>query len=194
MSKQVLGYALLPRDVDAYFYDRDLMAELFCQRCGARVSNVRLPLPLHLGKKRQIGSTYDGVILMSSDVADVMRVLSDAETALVHTNFGAYHYFRNLDSIKVDLSFRPVQFENRCSACGVSAEVSHALPLRLLDDGSISPSSVKQTSVQFGDAWLRAPMIVVGAAVREALKQCKPTGLDIAEVYSSSTARWWKAE
>ena len=194
MSKQVLGYALLPRDVDAYFYDRDLMSELFCQGCGARVSNVRPPLPLHLGKKRQIGSTYDGVILMSSDVADVMRVHSDAETASVDTNFGVYHYFRNVDSIEVDLSFRPVQFENRCSACGVSAEVSHALPLRLLDDGSISPSSVKQTSVQFGEGWLRAPMIVVGAAVHEALKQFKPTGLDIAEVYSSSTARWWKAE
>ena len=37
-------------------------------------------------------------------------------------------------------------------------------------------------------------LIVVGAAVHEALKQFKPTGLDIAEVYSSSTARWWKAE
>lgn len=194
MSKRVPGYTLLPQDIDAYFYDRDLMPELFCKTCGARISNARPQLPLHLGRKRQIGSTYDGVILMSSGVVDVVHVHSDAETASIHTNFGTYHYFRNLDSIDVDLTFRPVQFERPCKACGVFGEVSHALPLRLVDDGSIAPSSVKQTSIQFGEGWLRAPIIVIGPAVHGALKQCAPTGLNVAEVYSSDTVRWWQAE
>jgi hypothetical protein len=191
MEKKVLGYALLPHDMDAYFYDREFMAELFCTVCGARISNDRRQLPMLMGKKRQIGSTYDGVVLMSSDVAHLFRGQSNAETAAVRTNYGEYYYLKNLTDVVVDLTFQPVHFENACVACGVFGEVSPALPLRLVDDLSFSPSSVKQTQVQFGEGWLRAPIVVIGADVYAALKLSKPSGLDVAEVYSSTTKRWW---
>lgn len=191
MSKKVVGYALLPHDVDAYFYDRELMPEIFCKDCGARVSSSRPQLSLRIGRKLQIGSTYDGVVLMTKEVAHLMHTQSGAETEQVHTNYGEYYYLKNLRSVDVDLMFRPVHFENSCITCGVFSEVSHALPLRLVDDSAVSPSSVKQTQVQFGEAWLRAPIIVLGADVYAALKKREPLGLDATEVYSATTDRWW---
>lgn len=191
VEKKVLGYALLPQDVDAYFFDRELMPELYCKICGARISNCRRQLPLRVGKRLKIGSTYDGVVLMSSEISNLVRGQSNAGMKQIHTTYGINYYFDNLDSVDVDLEFRPVEFANACSVCGVYSEVSHALPLRLVDDTCMSPFSVKRTSVQFGEGWLRAPIVIIGSGLYAALRSSNPSGLDVAEVFSASTGRWW---
>jgi hypothetical protein len=186
-----LWYALLPHDIDAYFYDRDLMPELFCKTCGARIGKDCRRTPMRIGRKLLIGMTYDGVVLMSPDIARLLHEKSGAKIQSVDTNFGEYFYFNTLEDIDVDLAFRPVQFENECSVCGVFGEVSHALPLRLMNDSSMSPTAVKQTSVQFGVSRHRAPIVIIGADLHCALQQIRPKGLEVVEVHSSATKRWW---
>ena len=89
--------------------------------------------------------------------------------------------------VRFDSVRRRTRFEGRCEACGQYAAVAGARPVYLLDE--VAPDALVRTDIAFGTSDERYPLILVGVALAERLRQAELSGLDLMPVEDSIDAQ-----
>jgi len=184
---------LLPYDIDAYFYVDNGMSNIFCIDCGNRLDRDVRPKFLKLGNKFDIGSTYDGELLLSERSKLVFSSISTSLNFETYpTNKGVYSRPCDLGFVRIDADFRPIEFSGKCDLCGGYKEIGPVGPAKLICDEDLGDFDILQSDLEAGFGNRKHRLIMIGMAAFSRMRQKKLSGLFSGPVYYSSLSRWWK--
>ena len=153
-----------------------------CEACGDLLSKWDEPLTGVVVKKRKydIGSTYDGVTLVSQRFKTVYE--SSNLSGLVFRQLPddpAFFAIRAMRSVEFDAERRKTRFINPCRKCGRFESVVGATPVYLKAGSEIGLREFVHTDLEFGSNDEKGPLLLCGAFAAEALEKAGLKGLDL---------------
>ena len=153
-----------------------------CEACGDLLAKWDEPLIGVVVKKRKydIGSTYDGVTIVSERFKTTYE--SSNLTGLIFRQLPddpTFFAIRALRSVEFDSERRKTRFINPCPKCGRFESVVGATPVYLKAGSEIGLREFVRTDLEFASNDEKHPLLLCGAAAAEALKNAGLKGLDM---------------
>lgn len=159
-----------------------------CNVCGNLVSKWEEPLLRFIVNERRydIGSTYDGVVIVSGRFIQVY--LKQKLMGLVFTQLPDDSHFFSIQAkrcVAYDSDRRKTRFMSFCEACGQFDTVVGATPAYFRPGTIVEDREFVRSDLEFGSGDEKGPLLVCGELAARALRDARLRGLELLPVASS---------
>jgi hypothetical protein len=151
-----------------------------CSECGGKI-NLQYVNPQYRVKKRRrdITATYDGYILVSSRLREILKENGvDSDDFMPLPSDTSYFWLRP----KAALSYSAEECQRRCESCDQFADSVVPVPLFVAQLAQPLSSGVYRSSVEFGSVPLKSFCVVVGVNTGLALQSASLRGLELSPI------------
>jgi len=134
-------------------------------------------------RKYNVGSTYDGIVLVSRQFKSaydreslkglIFRQLPDDADFLA---------IRALRAVEFDSGRRQTRFVKPCPRCGILESVIGATPVFLKPGHEIEDCEFVRTDLEFGSGDEKHPLLICGEAAAKGLSSYKFKGLHLVDI------------
>lgn len=178
----IIGYSLSGHDNDTYMFDGDEPSLERCTNCGYRLNFQAFNPRYRLGRKGRawdIGSTYDGQLIVSQKFKDVC-----ATNKIPGVQFNSFDSEPNhfhivaTQELKTDINRSMLRFIERCFACGNFESVVG--PFRYFRVADPLPSGFFRSDWALGSGNEKSPFLIVSVDVYDLLTHSDLKGLEFA--------------
>lgn len=153
-----------------------------CEACGDLLNKWEEPLSGLVVKKRKldIGSTYDGVTIVSQRFKSVYeeRDLSGLEFRQLPDD-PDFHSIRAVRAVGFDAKRRRTRYINPCPKCGRFESVVGATPVYLKEGVEIGQREFVRTDLEFGSNDEKHSLLLCGEDAEDILNSTDLKGLDL---------------
>lgn len=159
-----------------------------CEACGELLDKWNEPLAGFVVKKRKldIGSTYDGVTVVSVRFKSAYE--SDGLSGLMFRQLPddpEFFAIRPERSVEYDADRRGTRFIKPCAQCGCYESVVGATPVYLKPGAGVEPNEFVRTDLEFGSDDEKSPLLLCGNSAAAALQAADVKGLELELVQES---------
>ena len=174
----LIGYTLSAQFNDTSMFDDDDPIPL-CARCGYRLEfGGTNPRYRSRKRKRDIGATYDGQLIVSVAFREfcLSEGVAGAEFRSFETDKDHFH-FVVFPQVQFDSARAETYFENLCEGCGKYESVIGSRPCYLRQREPLGPGFFR-TDLLFASGNEKHPVTLVGVTTRLALERSGLRGLE----------------
>ena len=155
-----------------------------CSACGGKV-NWQYVNPQYRVKKRRrdITATYDGYLLVSSRLHEILKENgADSDDFLPLPSDADYFCLRP----KAALSYSAAECQRRCDSCDQFADSVVPVPQFVAQLAQPISSGVYRSSIEFGSVPLKSFCVVVGVNMGIALQSASLRGLELGPINAAA--------
>jgi len=155
-----------------------------CPACGGNIKSEYVNPQYRVKKRRRdITATYDGYLLASVRLCEVLKE-NGAESAdfVALPSDTSYFWLRP----KAVLNYSAAECQRRCESCGQFADAVVPVPLFLRQLTQPISSGIYRSSMEFGSVPLKSFCVVVGKSTGAALQSASLKGVELSPLYAAA--------